>query len=321
MEKILVTGGAGFIGSNLADFLLEKTEWKITVLDDLNSGSFETIRNLKRFDEERVEFVEGDIRDKEVVREVMEGCDYVVNLAAQVGVMPSVEDPKHDAEVNIFGLLNLLEAAKDENVKMFVHASSAAPLGEVDPPVSEDDVPRPLSPYGASKLAGEGYCSAYSGSFDLNTVALRFSNVYGPLSLHKESVIHKFIRRVLQGKGLVIYGDGEQTRDYIHVNDICRGIYLSLKKELDGFELIQLGTGEETSVNELVKILSNCCDSFGLEMPEVVNEEARKGEIRRNYTDVSKARRVLGFEPDEEIKEGVEKTFKWYLENIEKGCN
>lgn len=315
MKEILITGGTGFIGSNLVDFLLKNTDWKVTVLDDLESGSFETIKKLKGFDPERVEFFECDIRDEEVVREGVDGCDYVVNLAAQVGVMPSVEDPKYDADVNIFGLLNLLEAAKEKNVNRFVQASSAAPLGEVEPPVSESDVPRPLSPYGASKLAGEGYCSAYSGSFGLNTVALRFSNVYGPLSLEKKSVVQKFIKKILDGDELVVYGDGKQTRDYIHVKDICRGIYLSLTEDLEGFQLIQLGTGEETSVNGLIKILSGCCEKFNLDMPDIKNERAREGEIRRNYTDISNAKKVLGFEPEIDLESGVRETFKWFIKN------
>lgn len=317
MKKILITGGAGFIGRNLVNFLLKNTNWKIKVLDDLESGGFRPIKELEEFDSERVELEKGDVRNEDTVVKAVDGCDYVVNLAAQVGVMPSVEDPIYDAEVNIFGLLNLLEAAKEEGVEKFVQASSAAPLGEVDPPVSEDDVPRPLSPYGASKLAGEGYCSAYSGSFGMNTVALRFSNVYGPLSKHKKSVVHKFIQRIMDDKKLVIYGDGEQTRDYIYVKDICKGIYLSLGKDLNGFELIQLGTGKETSVNELVEVLRNCCNKFGFEMPNVVNEKERKGEIRRNYTDISKAEELLGFKPEIGIEEGVERTFKWFIEKYE----
>ncbi|MFP4116391.1 MAG: GDP-mannose 4,6-dehydratase [Candidatus Aenigmatarchaeota archaeon] len=318
MKEILVTGGAGFIGTNFVDFVLRKTDWKIRVLDNLYARAFDAVKNLDSFDGGGVELLEGDIRDEETVKKVVEGCDYVVNLAAQVGVVPSVKDPKFDADVNIFGLLNLLEASKDENVKRFVQASSAAPLGEVEPPVSEEDVPRPLAPYGASKLSGEGYCSAYAGSFGLNTVALRFSNVYGPHSLHKESVVHKFIRRILEGEELFVYGDGEQTRDYIQVKDICRGIYLALKTELEGFELLQLGTGEETSVNDLIKYLQSIVESKEMEFPEVVKKEEREGEIRRNFADISKAKEVLGFEPSVGIEEGLRETLEWHLRNEDK---
>lgn len=314
MKRILVTGGAGFVGVNLIDFLLERTDWEIRALDNLSARDFTQLKNIENYDEDRVEPVEGDIRNMEDVEKAVEGCDYVVNLAAQVGVVSSVEDPKHDADVNINGLLNVLEACKEEGVEKVVHASSAAPLGEVEPPVSEKDVPKPLAPYGASKLAGEGYCSAYAGSFDMDTVALRFSNVYGPYSGHKASVIHKFIRRILDGKELVVYGDGEQTRDYIHAEDISRGIYLSLEKKMDGFELVQLGTGKETSVNDLVEALERCCEKYDVEMSPVVNEDARAGEIRRNYTDITKAEEVLGFKPGVCLEEGLEETFGWFME-------
>ncbi|MFP4117216.1 MAG: GDP-mannose 4,6-dehydratase [Candidatus Aenigmatarchaeota archaeon] len=318
MKRILVTGGAGFIGTNFVSFILRKTDWQIRVIDNLSARGFGAVKNLDSFDGGRVELVEGDIRDEEMVKEVVKGCDYVVNLAAQVGVMPSVEDPKFDADVNVNGLLNVLEASKEEGLDKFVQASSAAPLGEVEPPVSEQDVPRPLAPYGASKLSGEGYCSAYAGSFGLNTVALRFSNVYGPHSLHKESVVHKFIRRILKGEELFVYGDGEQTRDYIHTEDICRGIYMALKEDKEGFELLQLGTGEETSVNELIGYLEDVAEKKNVEFPEVINKEERKGEIRRNFADISKVKEVLGFEPSVDVKEGLEETLEWYLRNEDK---
>jgi len=313
MKRILITGGAGFIGTNLIDFVLGETDWNIRVLDNLSARGFDALRNLDSFDDGRVELVEGDIRDEETVNKAVEDCDYVVNLAAQVGVVPSVEDPKFDADVNVNGLLNVLEASKEEDVDRFVQASSAAPLGEVEPPISEDDVPQPLAPYGASKLSGEGYCSAYAGSFGMDTVALRFSNVYGPRSLHKKSVVHKFIKKILNGEKLEIYGDGKQTRDYIHVKDISRAIIKALKLEGNGFELIHLGTGNETSVNELVKVMKDKVDELGINIPEVVHEEARSGEIRRNHSNISKAKEVLGWEPSIELDEGLESTFEWYL--------
>ncbi|PTD94228.1 epimerase [archaeon SCG-AAA382B04] len=309
-ETILVTGACGFIGSNLTEYLLDKTDWKIIAYDNLSNGKKEYLPKS-----DRVELIEADIRDKKDVREAVKGCDFVVNLAAQVGVIPSIDDPREDAEINIMGLLNLLEASRDLGVSRFVHASSAAPVGEVDEmPISEEKVPEPLSPYGASKLAGEAYCSAFASSYDIKTTALRFSNVYGPKSVHKTSVIHKFIREVLDGEEVVVYGDGNQTRDFIHVDDICQGILKSLDLEND-YELIQLGTSEETTINQLYNQIKQTMTEKGVDVPEPNYKEAREGEIYKNYTDITKARKKLDFEPTVSLKKGLQKVVNWYLEN------
>lgn len=305
-KKILITGGCGFIGVNLVDFILNETKWKITVLDNLHSGKKEY---LSRFKDGRLDFVKGDIRDEKVVTNVVKKCDYVVNLAAQVGVMPSIQDPFFDMDVNIKGTMTLLNSCKENGVDKFVQASSAAPLGEQEMPLDENKVPQPLSPYGASKLACEGYCSAFSGSFGLNTVALRFSNVYGPWSEMKGSVIPLFIRQILNDETLTVYGDGKQTRDFVHVSDICQGIFLSLtQKTGKDFNLFQLGTGEETSINQLIKILQTV---FSKDF-DYKHAPARKGEIKRNYTDISKAQNDLGYKPRVSVKKGVAETVEWF---------
>ncbi|MFZ2089991.1 MAG: NAD-dependent epimerase/dehydratase family protein, partial [Desulfobaccales bacterium] len=202
----LIAGGAGFIGSNLIRALL----WSgitIRVLDDLSSGRAQDVANLP------VKLVVGDIRDRQVVDEVMAGVQIVVCLAARTGVVPSVMDPSGDMSVNVGGTLNLLEAAVRHRVDRFIFASTGgAIVGEADPPVHEDMPPSPLSPYGAGKLAGEGYCSAFWGSYGLKTVPLRFSNIYGPFSYHKGSVIAQFFRQIMAQEELTIFGDGEQTR-------------------------------------------------------------------------------------------------------------
>lgn len=304
--NVLITGGCGFIGVNLIDFILEKTNWQVRVLDNLYSGKKEY---LSRFNDDRLSFVKGDIRDERVVEEVVEGCDFVVNLAAQVGVMPSIKDPFFDMDINVKGALSLLNACVENNVSRFVQASSAAPLGEQDMPLDEEKVPRPLSPYGASKLACEGYCSAFSGSYGLKTVVLRFSNVYGPWSELKGSVIPLFIRQILNDETLTVYGDGCQTRDFVYVSDICQGIFLGLTEDLsEGFSLFQLGTGVETSVNQLIEILQNVFpDDFRYEYAP-----ARDGEIIRNYADISKAEKRLGYKPRVSIEEGVKRTVGWF---------
>jgi UDP-glucose 4-epimerase len=303
----LITGGCGFIGSNLVRFILKQTNWKITILDNLTSGKHENIDGLER---SRITFIKGDIRHKRVVNQAMQNCDYVVNLAAQAGVIPSIKDPLFDMDVNVNGIINLLIEALKNNIKKFVHASSAAPLGDQEMPIDETKIPSPLSPYGASKLAGEGYCSAFSGSFDLNTTVLRFSNVYGPWSDTKDSVIALFVRQILAGDEVKIYGDGNQTRDFVYVIDICKGIYLSLTKELNNkYNLFQLGTGQETTINSLFNILQN----YFSKKVDLHYVSARKGEIIRNYSKIDKARQLLGYEPNIKLEEGIKKTVEWFI--------
>lgn len=298
---ILVTGGCGFVGSNLVPMLLAEGH-RVRVLDNLSVGSATALADLE------VDLHIGDVRDKEAVARVMQDIEGVVHLAAQTGVIPSVEDPRLDYEINVGGTLNLLQAAVAQGVKRFVFASSNAPLGEQPPPVDETRPPRPLSPYGASKLAGEGYCSAFNGSFGLGTVVLRFANLYGPRSTHKSSVVAKFIRRIQNNEPLIIYGDGRQTRDFIHVADLGQAIRLALQADLSG-ELFQIATGRETSVLELVEILKA---AFSDQEIEVQFAAARPGEIIRNYSNIDRARRLLGFAPTVDLKQGITETCAWF---------
>lgn len=311
--KVLITGGCGFIGSNLVEFILEKTNWNMVVLDNLTHGKIEDIENLSGW-QERGEFVKGDIRNKEDVLKAIQGCDYVVNLAAQTGVIESVEDPLDDADHNVNGLITVLLAARDSKVKKLVQASSAAPLGEQEVPIDETKVPKPLSPYGASKLAGEGLCSAFSGSFGLNTVVLRFSNVYGPKSYAKGSVIPKFIKQILNGEQVTVYGDGEQTRDFIYVKDICNAIYLSLITDLENkFELFQIATNTETSVNKMFAVLKQELGKHSISVANPNYEPARPGEIIRNYCAIDKAKKIIKYTPLTEFEEGVRNTVEWFM--------
>ena len=325
-KKIVVTGGCGFIGVNLIEYLLSKGIVSIRVVDNLAVGSRDDLLSVSKFTEiekkdlaggwtDGVSLVVGDILDGDLAKKVMEGADAIVHLAASTGVIPSIEDPKRDMESNVIGTVNYLEASRLNNVSRFVFASSGAPLGDVKPPIDEKCVPRPLSPYGAGKLAGEGYSTAYFGSFGLETIALRFGNVYGPRSTHKGSVVAKFIKNILEGKPLVVYGDGSQTRDFIYVGDLIDAIFRSLfvgKKDAAG-EVFQIATNRETTVNEIAEILSDLANGRLGFRPEIIYEEERKGEIKRNYSDISKARAILGFEPAYDIKKGLEETFGWFL--------
>lgn len=305
--RILITGGCGFIGTNLVAFLQKQTGVdRILVLDNLSLGSRE---NLAEF---QVEFMEGDIRDASKVNLAAKGVDAIIHLAADTRVIDSIENPDFNFEVNVLGTYHLLCAARKYGVEKFVMASTGgAILGEAKPPVHEGIVPQPISPYGASKLCGEAYCSAFAGSYGLKTVCLRFSNVYGPRCYHKGSVVALFFKRMLTGKPLVVYGDGEQTRDLVYVDDICAGIHSGLSA-VQGGGAYHLGTGIETSVNALIEWMrSTAGEAYPV---EIRKEPARTGEILRNYADISLARKVLGFNPKVMLREGLAKTWAWFME-------
>ncbi len=295
--KILITGGAGFVGANLCRVLLEKG-YQITVLDNLSTGRNAYLDGLP------LAFVEGDIRDRDKLAELVPGHEGVVHLAAQAGVPASLEDPHYDCELNVIGTLNILEASRLGGVKRFVFASSNAPLGKQPPPATEDKAPLPISPYGASKLAGEGYCLAYHGSFGLGTVVLRFANLYGPFSAHKGSVVAKFFKDILAGGQIHIDGDGQQTRDFIYVGDLCRAVQLTLESNVSG-EVFQIATGEETSIAELAHLVR---ETTGKTF-DIKHGPARQGDIWKNYSKVNKVEHILGWRAETSLPDGL--TFTW----------
>jgi UDP-glucose 4-epimerase len=251
----------------------------------------------------------GDVGDPAVLKEALKDIDAVVHLASETGVAPSVEDPVRDFEGNAMTTFRVLEGCRQMQVKRFVFASSGAAVGDVTPPIHENIVPRPLSPYGAGKLVGEAYCQAYAGSFGLNTVALRFSNVYGPLSAHKtKNAVPSFISLALRGQDLLIYGDGTQTRDFIYVDDLCEGILRSVTSDDISGEVFQLGTSIETSILEIAEIVRDVADA-----DVAINFEPRRaGEVYKSRVDISKATRLLGFNPEIDVKEGLARTAAWY---------
>lgn len=314
MTRLLITGGCGFIGSNLTEYLLEKTNWHINILDNLSTGNLNNIKNLKNF-EKKVNFIKGDIVNHDDVLKAIKNCDYVVNLAAQTSVMESIKNPYNDLEINIIGLLNLLDVAVNIKIKKFIHSSSAAAVGEQNMPVAELKVPMPISPYGASKLAGESYCCAFSKSYGLKSIVLRFSNVYGSKSYNKGSVIAKFIKQIIRKETLEIYGNGTQTRDFVHVKDICSGIYLSIIKETKVFDLFQLGTGIETTINLIIDYLKEISKEKKIKFFKIKYCEKRPGDITRNYADISKAKKKLGFSLNYDLETGLQETFDWFLKN------
>jgi UDP-glucose 4-epimerase len=317
----LITGGCGFIGVNLVRALKKRGDY-IRIMDNLSVGSRADLEAVTEFREPgsgvkpgAVELRVGDVREEADCVRAAEGVEAVVHLAAQTGVMPSIENPRFDCDQNVLGLLNMLQAARDQGAKRFIFASSAAPLGEQDPPLDERKVPRPLSPYGASKLAGEAYCSAFHGSFGLNTVCLRFSNAYGPYSFKKGSVIALFFRRALKGEPLIIYGDGAQTRDFIHTDDLAQAMTLAADSEASG-EVFQVATGRETNVLDLTHKIKALVERDTDQKVEIRFEPERKGEIRRNYSDISKARRLLGYEPGVALDDGLAETWEWFRKRM-----
>jgi UDP-glucose 4-epimerase len=330
--KWLITGGCGFIGRNLVNNLVAEGGYHIRIVDNLSASTREDLAQVCTFTEidpsalktqssalspqslpPAVELIVADILDADLALKASQGMDIIVHLAANTGVAPSVEDPRADCMNNVIGTLNYLEAARHNDVRKFVFASSGAPVGECEPPIHEEIAPQPVSPYGASKLAGEGYCSAYYRTFGVKTVALRFGNVYGPLSGHKDSVVAKFIKHAIDGKTLEIYGDGTQTRDFIYVDDLIRAIRLSVDAADTGGEIFQIATNRETTINELVEDLLPILSDAGLRDIDVQNSQPRQGDVKRNFSDTSKAKKILHWRSEVSLSEGLGRTVQWYL--------
>ena len=302
----LVTGGAGFVGVNLIR-LLASRGIAVRVLDDLSQGRRTDLDGLG------ADLVVGDIRERATVERALDGVDVVVHLAAHTRVVESIADPLESFDVNARGTLVLLDAARRRGgLRRFVFASTGgAILGDATPPVHEDMPARPLAPYGASKLAGEGYCSAYFGSYGLPTVALRFSNVYGPYSYQKASVVAAFFKRILAGEPLVLYGDGTQTRDFLFVGDLCRGILGAVEHECAG-QVFHIAAGVETPIGELTERLLAVT---GTRVP-VERRPARAGEVYRNCARIDRARSVIGFDPSTSLDAGLAATWAWFREAV-----
>jgi UDP-glucose 4-epimerase len=226
--------------------------------------------------------------------------------------MDSIEKPGQNFTDNVVGTFRLLEACRAAKVRRFINASTGgAILGEAPAPVHEELVPHPLSPYGASKLAAEGYCSAYSASYGLACASLRFSNIYGPRSFHKESVVAHFLKLILAGKDLVVYGDGSQVRDYLYVEDLTDGLVKAITSDCAG--VFQLGAGRPTTLNELLEVMKSVVTEE--RMPRIVYKDARQGEVHTTWCNISRAKETFGYDPSTTLIDGVRATWNWYLQS------
>ena len=304
--KYLITGGAGFIGVNLIKHILNnESDAEIVVVDKM---LYDTHKDIPL----NVTVLPFDILNFEMMVGSAFEVDVMIHLAANTGVMPSIENPRQDMKTNVEGIVNCLEACRIQGVKKFIFASSGAALGDKEPPLHEDMIPKPLSPYGASKMCGENYCSAYQGTFGIETIAFRFSNVYGPYSLHKNSLVSKFIKALMNDdKEFTIYGDGNQTRDFIYVDDLVNALYISAQSDLSG-EVFQMATNKETSIIDIIEMMNHFSEIYFEKNMNLIYESSRKGEVIRNYADISKVKDMLEWEPIWGLETGMIRTFQWF---------
>ena len=299
--KAVVTGGAGFIGSNLTEELAKEQENEVVVVDNLSTGRRENLQNLKNL--KKCLFVEGSVTDLDLLRGVFKGCDFVFHQAAIPSVPRSVKDPLATNNVNTNGTLNVLVAARDCGVKKVVFASSSSVYGDTpELPKREEMTPNPLSPYAVTKLVGEYYCKVFEEVYGLKTVSLRYFNVYGPRQdPHSDyaAVVPKFVKSVSENKPPVIFGDGEQTRDFTFVKDVVRANLLAAKSGATG--VFNIASGRRVSINELAEKIIKI---QGKEL-EPVHSEPREGDVKHSLGDISRAQRGFGFEPRYSLEEGL----------------
>jgi UDP-glucose 4-epimerase len=301
--RALVTGGAGFIGSNVVKLLVEEGH-SVVVLDNLSSGC---LCNLDPFPQ--IQFVQADVRDASALSRAMQGVEVVFHLAASVGNKRSIENPFQDAEVNVIGTLRVLEAARHAGVRKIVFSSSAGIFGEPKYlPINEDHPVEPESPYGASKLAAEKLCLVYAKLYGLEAICLRYFNVYGVNQRYDAygNVIPIFAYQMLRGLPITIFGDGEQTRDFVNVRDVAMANYkAAMVRGVSG--PFNIGSGTAVTINELVRLMTET----SLVQPKIEYGLPRKGDVRHSLADISAARRVLGYEPTTSLNEGLMEYMAW----------
>lgn len=313
-RNVLITGGAGFIGSHLAADLLDAGGWRVTIVDDLNDFYPPEVKraNLREIAEHgEMDFVEADIRNAEGLASLFErtSFDCIVHLAARAGVRPSLSEPKLYSDTNINGTLNLLELARDHKVPQFVFGSSSSVYGiNSKVPFAEDDpIFRPISPYAATKAAGELLCHTYSHLFGFRTVCLRFFTVYGSRQ-RPDLAIHKFSKLIWEGKPIQMFGDGSARRDYTFIDDIIQGVRAAMDFDGSMHEVFNLGESETTELSRLIELIES---SLG-QKAVIDRHPMQPGDVPVTYADISKARQMLNYNPTTRIEQGIEKFAAWF---------
>lgn len=306
-DNYLVTGGSGFIGSHLVEELVRRGH-RVRVLDNFSTGKRDNLRDLSN----EIELVEGDIRSYHIVREAVQGMDYVLHQGALPSVPRSINDPITTNEVNVGGTLNVLDAAKEAGVRRVVYASSSSIYGP-DPelPVREEMAPRPVSPYAVAKLTGEQYCQVFSHVYGLETVALRYFNIFGPRqdpSSQYSAFIPKFVVGIMEGTPLTIDGNGEQAKDFTFVSNVVHANLLAAVAEGVSGEVFNVGCGMSTSVNEVVEHIRAAVGRSGT----IHYGPPRRGDVPRSLADIGKARAMLGYDPQVLLPAGLERVALWF---------
>ncbi len=323
MKNVLVTGGAGFIGSHLVDRLLAENDWRVTVVDDFNDFyapeiKRENVRGHRQSPAYRLHEV--DIRDRSRLEEVFkeeEKFDCIVHLAARAGVRPSLAEPMLYTETNISGTLNLLELARAYGVKQFVFGSSSSVYGiNAKVPFSEDDpIRQPISPYAATKAAGELVCHTYSHLYGIRCVCLRFFTVYGARQ-RPDLAIHKFAKLIDSGRPIPVFGDGTTRRDYTYIEDIIAGVRAAIDYQKSAYEVFNLGESQTVELNELIALLEKELDRHAV----IDRQPVQPGDVPQTFADVTKARRLLGYDPQTKIEDGIRRFVQWFRREQESGA-
>ena len=309
MAHYLVTGGCGFVGSHLVEALVEKGD-RVRVFDNCSTGKTENVAHLKN----QIELIDGDLRELDAVQQAVANVDYVFHQGARPSVARSVADPILSNNVNINGTLNLLVAARDAGVKRVVYAASSSAYGNTPTlPRSETLSPQPASPYAITKYVGECYCRVFTQVFGLETVALRYFNIFGPRqnpTSQYSAVIPKFIHTYLHGNSPTIEGDGEQSRDFTYIANAVHANLLACHADGIAGEMFNIGCGQQTSINTLAGLIGEMMETDA----KPVYTASRPGDVRHSCADIGKAQQLLGYEPKVELKAGLRRTIDWFLQ-------
>lgn len=309
MQKVIVTGGAGFIGSHLAELLADR-EYRVIILDDLSTGKKANIETL--LEKPSVEFIQGSITNLALLQKVFINANYVFHQAAIPSVPRSINDPQASHEVNVSGTLNVLLAARDNGINKVIYASSSSVYGDTPTlPKVEDMIPNPQSPYAVTKLTGEYYCQVFRQVYNIPTICLRYFNVYGPKQDPESpyaAVIPKFITSVIKGQGPIIFGDGEQSRDFTYIKDVIEANILAAESDATG--IFNIGKGKSITINQLAKLTINLLSNYCI---HPIHEEPRPGDIKDSLADITRAK-TFGYSPKYDLEKGLYETVRSFTD-------